>query len=436
MGILNMTNEIIEPSCMRTTEKGFSLIEVAIALIIIGLFVGSAITTYNVYMAARRDIDTKARVNTIEAALSKYLSKRGVYPLPADRSKGPGQTGFGRAVATAPVTLCSSSMGTVCTTAGATPVYIGDVPFASLGIHYSNASDSYGRKFTYAVTGTLTTGTFDNSGGRIQVLNENGSVAYAGTEKAHYFVVSHGPDGQGGYTLAGQLFRPCGTVAANGRDVENCNGDITFRNNRDTTNTTKTTYMKPSRYYATSTAAQRAIQFDDWTGHKATQSVGMWALVPGPGNLIATQTNRNILVGTPSFTCTPAPCVDLPKTRVEVQGTMRGDALRTNRICYDSSSGCPEVTALDYPKRPKDILTPGHFAGATPAVSDPATTATTGTLGILCGNYSPMRGWQYGDELCSTSAVVANPAGYGDCNTTITGLYPTGVDAAGHTICN
>lgn len=440
MGKFNMTNDISKHPSQRTSEKGFSLIEVAIALIVIGLFVGSAVATYNVYMVGRRDTDTKARVNTVEAALAKFAAKRGYYPLPANRSIAMGATGFGRSVA-AVTTACTTSMATTCTTGGADPVYIGDVPFASLGIHYSNASDMYGRKLTYAVTAALTSGTFDNAGGRIQILNEDGTSRYTGTSKAHYVVFSHGPDGQGAYTLGGNLSSACGAAATNGRDTENCDANATFRNNYDTNAAHIDTYKKIVRFYGTSTAAARAAQFDDWLGHRATQAVGMWALIPGLGELVNTNAGLNVLIGTPTFTCTPAPCVNLPKTRVEVQGTARADGLRTGRICYDNSpSGCVELSAGTYATRPRNVLTISHFAGVTPPPSTGGA-YDSGTLGqanggILCADFRPLRGWQYGDELCSTSAVVNNPSGYGDCNTAVTGKYPTGVDAAGQTICN
>ena len=56
-------------------QSGFSLIEVALAVLVIGVLVGSALATYNVYMVARKDNDTKARIETIQSALSKYISQ-------------------------------------------------------------------------------------------------------------------------------------------------------------------------------------------------------------------------------------------------------------------------------------------------------------------------------------------------------------------------
>ena len=432
-----MSHNTMKTLPFSKNNTGFSLIEVTIALLVIALILGSILTTYNVYMAGKKDNDTKARIENIQAALSKFASSEGYYPKPADRDIPIGTAGFGAAVAT--VTLpCNTNPEKACVTTGVSNVYVGDIPFAALGIRYDNTLDSYGRKMTYAVSAPLTAiGTFSDIGGVINPITESGGVQHAGAPSdplAHYFVFSSGPDGQGAYNLSGALFRACGTVAANGQDVENCNGDNVFRSNYDTNPANAlTTYKKIVRKYAGG-----ASQFDDWSGYKNSSKTGLWAEIPGLGEL--TNTNGgNVMVGAPTFgaACAPGPCVDPPKTKLEVRGATKATELRTGRFCYNSGD-CPLASA----GLPRNEISPLHFAvvptGLIPNATGAVDTTTWGNQGggILCSGNKALRGFHLGDELCSNSVRTANPAGFGDCNTAVTGLYPTGIDATGRVKCN
>ena len=425
-------------------QSGFSLIEVALAVLVIGILVGSALATYNVYMVARKDNDTKARIETIQSALSKYVASEGVYPLPADRDIPIGTAGFGKSVAA--VTLpCNTSPQKACVTTGVANVYVGDVPFATLGIRYENMLNSYGRKMTYAVSQPLTVSaaTFTDAGGVINPITIDASgTQYPGGPPnnpfAHYFVFSSGPDGEGAYNLAGNLVAACGT-AANGTDFENCNGDNVFRSNYDNNiANAATTYKKIVRNYAAG-----ATQFDDWSGYKNTSNVGLWNEAPGLGQL-TNSNGGNVLVGTPAFNvgCGAAPCVNPPKTKLEVQGAVKATELRTGRLCYNTGA-CP----LGGAGLPRNQLSPAHFGivpnGTVPNVSGSANATSKGNDGggILCGQNKSMRGWQNGDELCNNSVRAGNPNNYNNgaangCNTAVTGLYPTGITAAGAVKCN
>lgn len=415
------------------TSAGFTLIEVAFALMIIGILVASIIQAYNLQVARALDNDTKARVQTIEAALKRFVDREKRYPRPADRDIPMGTAGFGVETALNPIPPaqnCAANPEKACVATGGGTVYIGDVPFATLGLSYKNTFDAYGRKITYAVTAALTSvGTFTDGGGVINPQNYDGGNLYAAAPFAHYFVFSHGPDGQGAYTLQGTLFRACGAAGTNGTDVENCDGDITFRSNFDNnTLAARTTLGKIGRNFATG-----ANQYDDFSGYKVSAKSGLWAMIPGLGEL-GNNNNGNVIIGTPDFAgCGTAPCVDPPKTKVEVRnGAVRADALRTGRICYNTGS-CPLPTGVS-----RNQLTPSHFAG-TPNIAGAADAgAPYGRLGngILCADGRGLRGFYSGDEACSVSTRAANPASFGNCNTAVTGLYPTGITAAGAVKCN
>ncbi len=409
-------------------EGGFSLIEVAVALMVIGLLVGSVLSLYNIHMARKRDNDTKANISTIEAALNKYVTRNGRYPRPAHRDIPIGTAGFGKEAAA--ITLTCGTTNRACVTTGAANVYVGDVPFASLGIRYTNAIDSYGAKLVYAISVPLTTvGTFSENAGAINVIARDDTQIYTAPPRAHYFVYSAGPDGEGVYSLAGTLIRACGT-AANGKDFENCDNDGDFRSNFDTVAANITTYRKIVRAYGAG-----VNQFDDWSAYRNSTTTGLWTIVPSLGELVSTNSGANLIIGTPS-TC-GATCVDPPKTTVEVQGAVRADEIRMKRICYDNA-GCN----VAFTGKPNGYLSPSHYAGVPDITGsdngNPYYNKSGG--GILCPYNRALRGFQSGDELCSDTATVSNPTGFNGaavngCNTAVTGKYAIGIDATGRVKC-
>ncbi len=428
------------------SESGFSLIEVAIALMVIGILMASAIQTYRIYSIQRQENDTKNHISVVQAALSKYLEKYGKLPRPADRNIPIGTILSGKEAAI-PTTLCTVSTATSCLATGGT-VYVGDVPFSTLGIHYKNTLDPFGGKLTYAVTATLTDPTtFSDNGGGIRVLADNGTDIFAGTTpKAQFFVFSAGPDNQGTYSSSGVMIAACGAAGTNGTDTENCNGDLIFRSNYDTNPANLDTFHKYVRYFANG-----ANNFDDLTGYQNTVSSGLWSMAPNMGSLINTNTGLNVLIGDqpptiPGTSCpggillNPYGCYEPPLARMDVRGVVNATELRTKRICY-ATGGCPETFTL----LPAGTLTPSHY------VETPSTTGTfnatkngTNGDGILCASNKALRGFSgsTGDlgETCTDSFKVSNtstlfPAALfptGDC---AAGEYAVGINAAGIIIC-
>lgn len=412
----------------KDNAGGFSLIEVAVALMVIGLLVSGVLTLYNIQMVRKKDIDTRANISTVEAALNKYVTRNGHYPRPADRNIAIGTAGFGRA-ATAAITAACGTTNAACATTGGGTVYVGDVPFATLGIRYTNAMDAYGQKLVYAITRSLTPdGVFNENNGAINVRARDNSQIYTAPPRAHYFVYSAGPDGEGVYGLGGTLIRACGT-AANGLDFENCNNDSTFRSNMDTNAANITTYRKIVRNMGTGNT-----QFDDWSAYRNSTTTGLWTIAPSINELVSTNSGANLIIGTPS-SC-GATCIDPPKTTVEVQGAVKATSLRAKRICYDNA-GC----TVGFTGKPSGYLSPSHYAG-TPDILG-ADTGTSGRSGggILCPYNRALRGFQSGDEVCTPSAYVANPTNFNNaasngCNTAVTGLYATGITSTGRVKCN
>ena len=187
---------------IRNKRDGFSLIEVAIGLLIIGLIIGPMMMQYGSWKNSQKIDLSKGNEDTVKSALMQYALNKGCYPLPAIPSVNSTSVNFGqetvaRAAATPCATLtagqlaaipaCGGNDTVVCqspctagapstTCVGGVPVIlIGDVPFATLGLPKEFDIDGFGRKFTYAVSINLTqSATFNNDQGAVKVADLGG----------------------------------------------------------------------------------------------------------------------------------------------------------------------------------------------------------------------------------------------------------------------
>lgn len=191
---------------MRTT-KGFTLIEIAIVLVIVGLLLGGLLMPLAAQVEAQRRTETEKTLEQIKEAMIGFAQVNGRLPCPADPATPAGVAGAGSERVPVLVT-------TVCTGG----VY-GVVPWATLGV---SEVDAWGRRFTYRVTSLFsdainaspqTTGcaTIPTnasfalcSDGDMLITNGNalGNVTLAATIPAA--IVSHGKNGRGAFLPTGQ----------------------------------------------------------------------------------------------------------------------------------------------------------------------------------------------------------------------------------------
>lgn len=61
-------------------EKGFSMIEMLVVLVIIAVLVGGGIRFYQGYVENARVAKAKAQISTMQAALDAYYAEKGAYP--------------------------------------------------------------------------------------------------------------------------------------------------------------------------------------------------------------------------------------------------------------------------------------------------------------------------------------------------------------------
>ncbi|MGD9788311.1 MAG: type II secretion system protein [Sulfuricellaceae bacterium] len=115
---------------------GFSLLEMAVVLVIIGLLLAGTLLPMSAQVDNRRTQETQQQIDEITQALVGFAVANGRLPCPADPTKATGAANAGTE---------DLGAGTCNRTSGA-------VPWATLGVA---ETDAWGRRFTYAVTGTF-----------------------------------------------------------------------------------------------------------------------------------------------------------------------------------------------------------------------------------------------------------------------------------------
>lgn len=253
------------------SEKGFTLVEMAIVITIVGLIIASAGTAYVQWQTWLRHNTTATNIEDAHAAIEGFLATNGRYPCPASLSAGRADgaiygtepTGVDSCnnVIAGNIDLAGSPAGVdIFITAGArTPdeyidnagtlqdggdgpggvlppapqIRIGMIPFRSLGLEEDQAFDGHRNRIYYAVTDHMTSSVgFDNgTTGAISIVDDDGNQLTNTNGNVHFMVFSAGENGAGAYTREGALV-PC--PAAGNAEEENCDftagaGDGTFR---------------------------------------------------------------------------------------------------------------------------------------------------------------------------------------------------------------
>ena len=129
-------------------ESGFTMLEMAIVLIISGLVLVTMVNAYITWNYILKSSQTKETLAVVSDALSAYASRNFRIPCPADPSGG-GVEPFGKERGSG---ANGSAIGS-CAAAGETE---GIIPFASLGISGDFAVDGWGNYITYQVTPAFT----------------------------------------------------------------------------------------------------------------------------------------------------------------------------------------------------------------------------------------------------------------------------------------
>jgi prepilin-type N-terminal cleavage/methylation domain-containing protein len=214
------------------SQNGFTLIEMAIVLMIVALLLGGMLVPLSAQMDQRNISDTQKSLSEIKEALIGYALANGRLPCPAVPTTPTGQTVSGVGAGTA-VPLSSN----VC------PILTGVVPWATLGV---TETDAWGDRFTYRVTSdysdSISSATYTSgcvspapspaptqasfalcSAGNLNVRSAAPPAAntiIAGSVPA--VIISHGKNRAGAYTPQGTQV----AVGSNADEVENSDGTL------------------------------------------------------------------------------------------------------------------------------------------------------------------------------------------------------------------
>lgn len=163
-------------SYLLKNKEGFLLLEVAIALTILGTALGLGLPTILSYLTWQKRQTTKEKQERIIYSMAAYAVQNGHTPLPAD-PYATGET-FGRAR----------------TEARKDSDRIGLVPFKTLGLSPEDGKDGFNRYFTY-VGGK---GKSDTDLTPITIKDDKGNTLLEGHDIA-LLLISHGEKGHGAY---------------------------------------------------------------------------------------------------------------------------------------------------------------------------------------------------------------------------------------------
>ncbi|MCK6417379.1 MAG: prepilin-type N-terminal cleavage/methylation domain-containing protein [Alphaproteobacteria bacterium] len=228
-------------TCQR--QRGFTLLEICIALLVIALLAAPIFAYYAQHEQRRKIETTNKNLASVRSALELYHSAHGHYPCPASVTAGRDHGIYGETSA-----FCGEEHepGTclqgLCTLQSprlvdldmdeATPpeeinVVFGAVPFRELQIEEEESLDGYGSKLVYAVTQpyTMLAGNIntENAGG-IDIFSAQNSVSIFDAEQglAIFAVYSLGPNRKGGYNTYGVSTGPCPTATPQADEADNC----------------------------------------------------------------------------------------------------------------------------------------------------------------------------------------------------------------------
>lgn len=254
--------------------KGYTLIEMAIVMLVMGMLLVAFANAYNIYVKNQTQRVTVDNTNQVVNAIGHFLVQNGRYPCPAraDAARDDADYGMEGDCEDTSVAVGQCANG-ICIEEGDRDVNVnpnpgattmvtprirrGAVPFRVLSIPEDQSEDGYKQKLNYAVTENLAVAdTYRKDAGGISVLDVNDASAISPAASAHFVLFSSGEDARGAYTRYGQLKLPC-LQPAQAMDAMNCHTGSTgdddkarYRVSNKATTSTDTHYDDHIKYYS------------------------------------------------------------------------------------------------------------------------------------------------------------------------------------------
>lgn len=166
----------------RQYSQGLILIEVAIAMVIFSLCIGGALMMIQNSQYAQQSETTQNHRKMIISALNRYHRQLGYIPCP---SQPISDDGFA-------IERCRGA-----------EQQIGILPYKTLGLPAYVAKDGAGHYFTYAVSeyASFTLTQHTELRNNINILDKEGRSYAPETRDIAYVLISHGPKGNGAFSL-------------------------------------------------------------------------------------------------------------------------------------------------------------------------------------------------------------------------------------------
>lgn len=221
-------------------SAGYSLIELATVMIIIGLLVAPMIAAYNSYQKKLAFEVTDDNIALVSTAMGAYRALNGRYPCPASITADRDSPDYGRESDCSSTVIAPGSCADgICVKNSARSiagvpirVRVGSIPFRHLNVSENTSYDAYGQRLTYVLTESLgDKDKFKMDGGGIGVVDtQSPPVSVIGTgadeNTAHFIIIAHGANGVGARLETGALREACGPVDANFENL-NCQDETT-----------------------------------------------------------------------------------------------------------------------------------------------------------------------------------------------------------------
>lgn len=241
-------NKLNNKKRIKRDESGFTLVEMAIVVLIAGLILGPVMALYHQHLRQKSTEHTQDAVEKAEVALEGYLSMFGRYPCPAPLDAATTDADYGREQRDAVTDDCVADGVGIFEVTSANPdlamlgedsVFIGALPYRNAILDEVYTLDGEGHRLYYAVTGALTDhNLFSNAEGGINIRSFAGDDLLETPDTAHYVIIAPNREGAGRYAKSGVLRDACPADADLG---ENCDfigggGDAEFVMNEQTVN--------------------------------------------------------------------------------------------------------------------------------------------------------------------------------------------------------
>jgi len=209
---------------MKINKKGFTLLEVAVVLAIIGILIVGFLQGSAVLLRKNKESGTKKKLAVLDKALMNYLLINGDLPCPAGLKLVEGDAGFGEEK---DCTLDSING----ITAYGSFIY-GAIPTTTLNIADTMMKDEWNNKFSYIVHINYTS---QGSGFKNTDPDANAmTVDFEGvtnilTEQAVYAIISHGENGIGAWSyVSGLQAETSGASTAEAKNIDKTGFDGTI----------------------------------------------------------------------------------------------------------------------------------------------------------------------------------------------------------------